>query len=104
MLRTTSLMIAAALTAATPALAQNMDNSANAADTAVSTTTTTTNETVTTDPAMTAPANDMAAVPVASDQPLDAPYDAPPPPPKRSFPWGVLGLLGLVGLLGRKRG
>ena len=41
---------------------------------------------------------------VVTDQPIEAPYDAPAPAPKKSFPWGVLGLLGLLGMLGRKRG
>ena len=97
----TPLMIAFALTAAAPAVAQGTDNVANADTTAAAAT----NEaapadsmTVTTDPAMAG--NDMTAAPVAMDEPVAAPA----PAEKKSFPWGVLGVLGLLGILGRKRG
>lgn len=102
-MRTTfPLMIAVALTAAAPAVAQGTDNVANADMNAAATandTGATDSMTVTTDPAM-AGANDMAAAPVA----MDEPPVAPAPVEKKSFPWGVLGILGLLGIIGRKRG
>lgn len=101
-MRTTfPLMIAVALTAAAPAVAQGTDNVANADTNAAATANDTApadSMTVTTDPAMAG--NDMAAAPVAMDEPAVAPA----PAGKKSFPWGVLGILGLVGLIGRKRG
>ena len=95
------LMIAIALTAATPAAAQGTDNTVNAAavaaptsnDMAVAT------DNMAADPAMMS--NDMGAAP-AMDQPVEMATEPAPAKP-RSFPWGVLGLLGLVGLMGRKR-
>lgn len=97
------LMIAVALTAATPAAAQGTDNSVNAAATAAPAS----NDTAATadmanDSMMTGVANDMTAAP-AMDQPVETTTE-PAPAKKGSFPWGVLGLLGLVGLIGRKRG
>ena len=97
------LMIAVALTAAGPALAQGADNSMDANTTAA----TTANDTAAAAPADNAatatdtaavPANDMTAAPVAMDEPPAAPE------PAKSFPWGVLGLLGLLGVIGRRRG
>jgi hypothetical protein len=104
-MRTTfPLMIAVALTAATPAIAQGTDNVANANTTATAAandTGATDSMTVTTDPAMAGnDANAMDAAPVA----MDVPADAPAPAEKKSFPWGVIGILGLIGVLGRKRG
>ena len=91
------LMIAAALTASTPAFAQ--DNTTNA-DTAVA------NDVMATDnlamePVTADPANDLANVPMPIDEPVET---APAPAPAKSgFPWGVIGLLGLIGLMPRKR-
>lgn len=101
MRNTIPLIIAIALTAAAPAGAQGTDNSVNADTTAAAAsndTAATDTMTVTTDPAMAGPANDMTAAPAATDEP----YGAPAPAGKKSFPWGVLGVLGLLGLIGRK--
>ncbi|WP_309660685.1 hypothetical protein [Sphingomonas sp.] len=101
-MRTTfPLMIAIALTAATPAAAQGTDNTVNAAavaapasnDMAVAT------DNMAADPTMMS--NDMGAAP-AMDQPVEMATEPAPAKPS-GFPWGVLGLLGLVGLMGRKR-
>ena len=92
------LMIAAALTASTPAFAQ--DNNMTAADTTVA------NDLAVTDnmamePVTADPANDLANVPMPIDEPVET---APAPAPAKSgFPWGVIGLLGLIGLMPRKR-
>lgn len=90
----TIVMIAGALTAASPALAQNATYPEENADSALT--------------------NDIAANDVSADAnlavtdtaapPAPAPEEAAPAPApaRRSFPWGLLGLLGLVGLLGRR--
>lgn len=100
-MRTTfPLIIAVALTASSPALAQDTANTTNA-DTAVANDVAATDNALVTDPTMTAdPVNDLANVPVAVDEPIET---APPPAQKSGFPWGVLGLLGLLGLIPRKR-
>ena len=89
------VMIAGALTAATPALAQNAVYPEENADAAVA------NDFAAND--MSADANltvtDTAAAPVATPEET-AP--APAARESRSLPWGLLGLLGLVGLLGRR--
>ena len=100
----TPIIAAAALLAATPALAQNDTANMAAAD----------NTVVATDVNATAPvdANAMRAAPppAATDTTttMDTNMVEPAPAPKRGFPWGILGLLGLIGLLprtgGRKRG
>ena len=93
------LLIGAAILGASPAHAQNTDATAN--DTAV----------VANDPAAAPandvvdlgtadPANDLAGVPVAADEPAPAPA---PVERKPTFPWGVLGLIGLLGLIPRRR-
>ena len=94
---TVPLILAVALTASAPALAQDANNMADANAAAP----------VTTDANLAAPvaSNDMAAAPVA--EPTATPVDettAPPPPAekKSSFPWGVVGLLGLLGLIPRR--
>ena len=90
----TPILAAAALLAATPALAQNDTANAVVVD----------NTAVATD------ANAMTAVPPATTETTTADINMvePAPAPKRGFPWGVLGLLGLIGLIprtgGRKRG
>jgi hypothetical protein len=94
------LMIAVALTASSPALAQNTADPANA-DSAVSNDGAAADNALVADPAVTAdPANDLANVPVAVDEPVET---APIPVKKSGFPWGVLGLFGLLGLIPRKR-
>ena len=97
----TPIIAAAALFAATPALAQNDPANATVADNAV----------VTTDLNAAAPAdaNAMTAVPPATTETttMDTNMVEPASEPKRGFPWGILGLLGLIGLLprtSRKRG
>ncbi len=90
-------IVAAALLAATPALAQNEAAPANTTDvTAVNTveTNVTTNEVAVT----TAP----ATVPVDNAAAADTGY-AEPAKEEHGFPWGVLGLLGLLGLIPRMR-
>jgi len=87
-------IVAAALLAATPALAQNEAAPANTTDvTAANTveTNVTTNEVAVT----TAP----VAVPVDND----AGHAEPAKEERHGFPWGVLGLLGLLGLIPRMR-
>ena len=91
---TVPLILAAALAAATPALAQDANNTADAN--------------------MAAPmATDANAVaPVATDANATVPVAEPAAPAvdettapeekKGGFPWGVLGLLGLIGLIPRK--
>ena len=91
------VMFAAALVAAGPAVAQDTNNTAAAAPTAV-------------DANAATPADMNAATPMAAN-------DMAPPPEvtttadtseqtseKKSggFPWGVLGLLGLIGLIPRR--
>lgn len=94
------VILAAALAAAAPAMAQ--DNAAVPANAA----------TPVPDANMAAPAPDAnAAVPVtdmnvAAPAPVDenaAAPTAPPPDSDRGFPWGVLGVLGLIGLLGVRK-
>src|SRR5687767_310571 len=100
MRKTIPLMIAIALTAAAPASAQGTENNV-AADTnavAANDIAATDNLAITND-ILADPANDLATVPVATEEAAVTPA----PARKRGFPWGVLGLLGLVGLLGRKR-
>lgn len=93
------LALAAALTAATPAFAQDTANTANA-DTAVATDPLATDNAMT-EPPLADPANDLANVPMPVDEPVET---APAPAPaKGGFPWGVIGLLGLIGLMPRKR-
>jgi len=94
---------AAALLAASPALAQNDSAASNTDVTAANTVTT---NTVTTDETTVVPANDMAALPPADTNvgAADTGYATPPPAEeKKGFPWGVLGLLGLLGLIPRAR-
>ena len=94
------LMIAVALTVSSPALAQNTADPANA-DAAVANDVVATDNLLVTDPLVTAdPANDLANVTVAVEEPLE---NAPIPVKKSGFPWGVLGLIGLLGLIPRKR-
>jgi len=91
------LAIAVALTATTPAFAQ--DNTVNA-DTAVANDVTATDN-LATEPPLADPANDLANAPMPVDQPVET---APAPAPaKGGFPWGVIGLLGLIGLMPRRR-
>ena len=97
------LMIAVALTAATPAAAQVTDNAANADTTAMAANDVAVTDNMVANDAMTAaPANDMMAVPVTADETVATDYGAPAPAKKSGFPWGVLGLVGLLGLIPRK--
>lgn len=99
---TTHVMIAAAaLLAASPALAQNETDPALNADA---------NAVVTTND-VAAPA-DNAVMPVDANAvlptdttalPVDTTTPAPADDDDRDFPWGVLGLLGLLGLIPRLR-
>jgi hypothetical protein len=91
------LMAAAALTVASPAIAQNTTADTNASVPVADTNAADANAMVATDNAV-MDANMPADVPVTED------VTPPAPAPKKDFPWGVLGLIGLVGLLGRKRG
>ncbi len=93
---TVPLILAAALAAATPALAQDANNTATVDVNATAPAAVDANATA---PAAT---NDLAvapAEPVAADN-----VTTEPAPEKKGggFPWGVLGLLGLVGLFPRK--
>ena len=99
-MRTTfPLMVAAALTASSPALAQ--DTNTTNADAAVANDVAAVDNELAADPLMTAdPANDLANVPVAVEEPVET---APIPVKESGFPWGVIGLLGLIGLMPRKR-
>ena len=94
---TVPLILAASLAAATPALAQDANNTA-----AVDMNATVPDATAV-DANATAPAatNDLA---VAPTEPVatDMATTEPAPEKKGGFPWGVLGLLGLVGLFPRK--
>jgi len=100
MRKTFPLMIAAALTASTPALAQDTANTANA-DTAVANDVTAADN-MSAEPVMADPANDLANAPMPVEQPAEA-YPEPIPTKKSGFPWGAIGLLGLIGLMPRKR-
>ena len=94
---TTPLMIAAALAVSGPALAQDANNTAEAAAPVA------TDANVADANAMTAvPANDVAAAPVEEAAPADTYADTAPAPKKSGFPWGVLGLIGLLGLIPRR--
>lgn len=93
------LMIAVALTASTPAIAQDTNNTADA-DAAVSNDVAVFDNAIA-EPALADPANDLANAPMPMDQPVEM---APAPAPaKGGFPWGAIGLLGLIGLMPRKR-
>jgi hypothetical protein len=82
----------ATLLAASPAVAQNTTETANAADVAADT-----NTPGTTDLNVTA----VPETPTTETTPAET---APgPAPAEKGFPWGVLGLLGLLGLLPRMR-
>ena len=96
-MRTTPMIIAAAaLLAATPALAQNEAGNA------------TTNAPEANAVEMNAEANVAANVPMPAG-PVAVPGEnvtneaAPAPEPKKSFPWGLIGILGLLGLIPRTR-
>ena len=91
------LMAAAALTAASPAVAQNTATDTNASVPVADANAADANAVVVADNAV-VDANMPAEMPVTED------VTTPAPAPKKDFPWGVLGLIGLVGLLGRKRG
>jgi len=96
---TVPLMLAAALAASSPALAQDANNTAsadvNAADVAAMNAT---------DANAMAPVatNDVAAAPAAEPAATDTYQEAPAEKKSGGFPWGVLGLLGLIGLMPRK--
>lgn len=92
---TVPLIIAATLAAATPALAQDANNTADANAAAPVATDANAAAPVATDANVVAPVAEPAAPTVDETAP-------PPPPEKKSFPWGVLGLLGLIGLIPRK--
>lgn len=87
----TLALATATMLAASPAIAQNTTESANAADVA------TTNAVDTN----TTAAPDLNATAVPETTTTEA---APAPAPaEKGFPWGVLGLLGLLGLIPRMR-
>jgi hypothetical protein len=94
---TVPLILAAALAASSPALAQDVNNTAdaNATDMAAMNAT---------DANAAAPvaANDVAMAPEAAPAATPVDETAPAPEKKSGFPWGVLGLLGLIGLIPRK--
>lgn len=95
-------LAAAALFAATPALAQNQADPANTTEAAATNAEMTDANAVVPLDANAVDANAVATVPV--DENLTAVDTTAPAPEKpRGFPWGVLGLVGLVGLLGRAR-
>jgi hypothetical protein len=94
---TTPLMIAAALAVSGPALAQDANNTAEAAAPVDANATA-----PVADANAVAPANDVAAAPVEESAPADTYGDTTPAPKKSGFPWGVLGLLGLLGLIPRR--
>ena len=92
---TVPLIIAATLAAATPALAQDANNTADANAAAPVATDANAAAPVATDANVVAPVAEPAAPTVDETAP-------PPPPDKKSFQWGVLGLLVLIGLIPRK--
>jgi hypothetical protein len=92
-----SLIFAAALAAAGPAVAQN-NVDANAPENIVTTTAPEANAAEAT-PTTTAATPDMAA---PTETTVDT-SSATVVHKKRGLPWGALGLLGLLGLLGRRR-
>jgi len=94
---TIPLILAAAVAASSPALAQDANNTA-VADTNAS-------APVAPDANATAPAaTDMNATTTTTTEPVatDTTEPAPSPEKKGGFPWGVIGLLGLIGLIPRK--
>lgn len=94
---TTPLMIAAALAVSGPALAQDANNTAEAAAPVAADANVADANAV-----APVPANDVAAAPVEETAPADTYADATPAPKKPGFPWGVLGLIGLLGLIPRR--
>jgi hypothetical protein len=93
---TVPLILAAALAASTPALAQDANNTAAVDVNATNVVATDANAVV--PPA----ANDVAAAPV---EPVANDMATTEPAPEKKgggFPWGVLGLLGLIGLFPRR--
>jgi hypothetical protein len=95
---TVPLILAAALAASGPALAQDVNNTADANATDVAAMNAT-------DASAAAPmaANDVAMAPEAAPPATTVDETAPEPEKKGGgFPWGVLGLLGLIGLIPRK--
>ena len=101
-MRIKTIILLAALTAATPAAAQNTaapaDTNLTGPDATVS------NEVPIDTNAM--DANGMTTLPETAPvetTTVDTAYGEPAPAPRRGgFPWGVLGLLGLLGLIPRK--
>ena len=98
-----SLILAGALFAAAPAVAQDnaaapantvVENTVDANSTAVTQTTTMTTNT-------TATPVDTTAVPPETAAPADTTTTTTDH--DRGFPWGVLGLVGLIGLLGARK-
>ena len=98
-----SLIVAGALFAAAPAVAQ--DNAAAPANTAVDNTVdaniATATQTITTTTNTTATPVDTTAVPPETAAPADTTTTTTEH--ERGFPWGVLGLIGLIGLLGARK-
>ena len=96
------LIIAGALLAAAPALAQDNAAAANTAASAADA-----NAVAPAAGANSAvPVTDMNAAVSGTGPPVDenvAAPAAPPPDNDRGFPWGVLGLVGLIGLLGVRK-
>jgi MYXO-CTERM domain-containing protein len=99
----TAIAIAAAVTSA-PALAQDANNAATAADNAAAApaTDTISANTMTANDVVLAPGEATTVTPVAPVEPTESAAPAERDDGGR-IPWGLLGLLGLVGLLGRSR-
>jgi|SRR6478672_4595464 hypothetical protein len=93
---TVPLILAAALAAATPALAQDANNTADANMAAPMATDANAVAPVATDANATVPVAEPAA-PAVDETTAPAPEEK-----KGGFPWGVLGVLGLIGLIPRK--
>ena len=91
----TLALVTATLLAASPAIAQNTTDTANAADVAA-TNTVDTNATAATD-------LNATAFPEATTTETTTETAPAPAPAEKGFPWGVLGLLGLLGLIPRMR-
>lgn len=93
-----SLAVAAAFAGASPAIAQDANNSAAAAPTTVVDA-----NAVDANAALAAPANAVAPAPEAVPPVMaDTATDVPQDHDSGGFPWGVLGVLGLLGLIPRK--
>jgi hypothetical protein len=98
-MRITTPIIAAALLAAAPAIAQNEPASANATDMNAVNAVAATDANVAAVDANAAVATNVEMAPL----PVDNTVTTAPAEEKHGFPWGVLGLLGLLGFIPRTR-